>query len=127
MLALGQHALLDLYDCDVGILGDVVQLQNALLTAAQSVQATVLFQHFHHFGEGAGVTGVLLLAESHISIHTWTEYAAAAVDMFVCGGADNLQAACQLLSQTLQAKHYHLSIQSRGNTRGNHDIYPNYC
>jgi S-adenosylmethionine decarboxylase len=49
--------------------------------------ARVLFSHFHAFGEGQGVTGVVLLAESHITIHTWPECGFAAADIFMCGSA----------------------------------------
>ena len=61
--------------------------------------ARVLSAHFHHFGEGAGVTGVVMLSESHISIHTWPEHGYAALDVFMCGAArperalDSLRAA----------------------------------
>ena len=58
-----------------------------LMEAAAAAQATVLQSHFHHFGEEMGVTGVLMLAESHISIHTWPENSFAALDIFMCGAA----------------------------------------
>lgn len=112
--SLGQHALLDLHGCHVPTLGDTHKLQAALLAAAEAAKATVLFQYFHHFGEQAGITGVLLLAESHISIHTWTEHAFAAADIFVCGQHSDLQAACQILVSSLQATHYDCHLQSRG-------------
>lgn len=111
---LGQHALLDLHGCDVSVLGNVENLQALLLRAAESAQATVLFHHFHHFGGESGVTGVLLLAESHISIHTWTEHAFAAADVFLCGERVNLQAACQVLVQGLNAQQFDFKIQNRG-------------
>ena len=53
---------------------------------AQAAGATILAAHFHHFGAGAGVTGVLLLAESHLSIHTWPEHHFAALDIYLCSG-----------------------------------------
>jgi S-adenosylmethionine decarboxylase len=55
--------------------------------AAAAAGARVLHSHFHGFGEGMGVTGVVLLAESHISIHTWPEDGFAAVDIFMCGAS----------------------------------------
>lgn len=112
--ALGQHALLELHGCDVAILRDVAALEQALLAVATDLQATVLFRHFHHFGGDFGVTGVLLLAESHISIHTWTEHAFAAADIFVCGQTGDLQAACTQLAAHLKAKHCDCQIQARG-------------
>lgn len=114
MTALGQHALLDLHGCNREILGDVARLQSLLLQAAHDAQATVLFHHFHHFGGDSGVTGVLLLAESHISIHTWTEHAFAAADVFLCGEHANLQAACHILTTGLQAAYCELKTENRG-------------
>ena len=99
----GQHGLLDLYDCDAAILCQPSSLQRALHQAAQSVGATVLFDHFHHFGAGGGVTGVLLLAESHITIHTWAEHSFAAADIFLCGSLKP-ETAAQSLQTALRAQ-----------------------
>lgn len=78
----GNHGLLDLYGCDEAILKDEGRLKTALAAAAQAAEATILTEHFHTFGGAGGVTGVLLLAESHISIHTWPEHHFAAIDAF---------------------------------------------
>ncbi|WP_035055769.1 adenosylmethionine decarboxylase [Andreprevotia chitinilytica] len=83
--AIGRHVLLDIYGIAAARLSDGQMLEQSLRTAADAAGATVLFAHFHGFGEGLGVTGVLLLAESHISIHTWPEHGFAAVDIFMCG------------------------------------------
>lgn len=64
---------------------DPARVEAALRQAASAARARVLGVHVHGFGEGLGVTGVALLAESHISIHTWPEHGVAAVDLFVCG------------------------------------------
>lgn len=114
---LGQHILLDLYDCDVAILGNVNALQNVLIQAAHAANATIVFQHFHHFGGESGVTGVLLLAESHISIHTWTEHAFAAADIFVCGNHANAELASRVLIDGLQAQSFDLKIKNRGKSQ----------
>ena len=82
----GTHALLDYYGCDAALLGDAEGLERILCEAAQAAGATILAAHFHHFGAGAGVTGVLLLAESHLSIHTWPEHHFAALDIYLCSG-----------------------------------------
>lgn len=84
----GLHVLADLSGiADVVRLGDCAALEALLREAAAAAGARVLHSQFHGFGEGAGVTGVVLLAESHISIHTWPEHGFAAVDIFMCGGA----------------------------------------
>lgn len=85
MTAPGRHGLLDLYGCDANILRDAARLQTILEQAAAAARATVLYRRFHTFGGAGGVTGVLLLAESHISIHTWPEHCYAAADIFLCG------------------------------------------
>ena len=72
----------------------------ALMTdAAEAASATILFEHFHEFGGHGGVTGVLILAESHITVHTWPEYQYAAFDIFMCGDAQPMQAARVIADQ----------------------------
>lgn len=87
MNSLGQHILLDLSGIDVTLGCDVNAIEQLLRQAAHVAGATPIHSHFHRFGEGMGITGVLLLQESHISIHTWPEHAYAAVDIFMCGDA----------------------------------------
>ena len=99
----GQHGLLDLYGCPPELLSDPSSLQRALEQAAHLANATILFSHFHHFGEGGGVTGVLLLAESHITIHTWAEHSFAAADIFLCGSLKP-ETAAQSLQTALRAQ-----------------------
>jgi S-adenosylmethionine decarboxylase len=83
--AVGQHALLDITGADR--LDDPAFLEHVLRAAAEAAGAHVIGAHFHHFGPEQGVTGVLLLAESHISVHTWPERDLAAFDIFMCGAA----------------------------------------
>jgi len=82
----GKHLLLDLYQAIH--LSDTHVIELALLEAAEVCNAKVLQKNFHSFGEEQGITGMLLLAESHISIHTWPESQFAAVDIFMCGNCD---------------------------------------
>lgn len=84
---LGRHLLVELHEVPADRLSNPGLLEDILRAAALAAGATVLFAHFHHFGGGQGVTGVLLLKESHISIHTWPEHGYAAVDVFMCGDA----------------------------------------
>ncbi len=77
------HLIADLGGCSG--LDDLQLVESALRDAAAAAHLTVLDVRLHHFGPGMGVTGVALLAESHISIHTWPEESVAAVDIFVCG------------------------------------------
>jgi S-adenosylmethionine decarboxylase len=82
----GTHLILDLWDAKY--LNDAISIEAALREAARSSKATVLHGHFHVFTPLGGVTGVLLLAESHISIHTWPEHSFAAIDLFMCAGCN---------------------------------------
>ncbi|WGS54352.1 adenosylmethionine decarboxylase [Paraburkholderia sp. D15] len=81
------HVLADLGGIDADLLRDAAALEAILVGAANEAGARVLSAHFHHFGGEHGVTGVVLLAESHITIHTWPEHRFAALDVFMCGNA----------------------------------------
>ena len=82
----GLHLLVDFWQCR-GLL-DAEGIERTLRAAASACGATVLNVMLHNFGEGGGITGVALLAESHISIHTWPETGYAAMDLFMCGHCD---------------------------------------
>jgi S-adenosylmethionine decarboxylase len=82
----GTHLLVDLWGATN--LADPSLIDAALRDAAIRAGATILHSHFHHFTPNGGVSGVVVLAESHISIHTWPERNFAAVDIFMCGACD---------------------------------------
>ncbi|MGQ0663596.1 MAG: adenosylmethionine decarboxylase [Pseudomonadota bacterium] len=82
----GTHLLVDMWNAKH--LTDVALAEQALREAAAAAGATLLHIHVHHFGPNHGVSGVAVIAESHISIHTWPELAYAALDIFMCGGCD---------------------------------------
>lgn len=79
----GSHLIVDLRNAKH--LDDIDHIEQALIDAAKAAGATLLHIHLHHFSPGGGVSGVAVLAESHISIHTWPEHAFAALDVFMCG------------------------------------------
>ena len=108
----GSHTLLDYYGCDAVLLGDAGRLEHILRAAAEAAGAVILAAHFHHFGAEAGVTGVLLLAESHLSIHTWPEHRFAALDLYFCGG--DMDSACRVLEIALRPAHNGRRIIPRG-------------
>ena len=111
---IGMHALLDLFGIDVKTACDEALISLLLHQAAHLAGATVLQSHFHHFGENMGVTGVLLLSESHISIHTWPEYQFAAVDIFICG-KHQIEIAADFLKTAFNAQNFSLKFENRGN------------
>ncbi len=82
----GMHLLIDLWGASR--LAEAAHVEQALIHAAAACGATLLDVRLHSFGEKSGVTGVALLAESHISIHTWPETGFAALDVFMCGNCD---------------------------------------
>lgn len=95
-VAPGTHLLVDFYDAEN--LQDTKLVEKALRDAAAACGSTVLQVMLHHFGEGSGVTGIALLAESHMSIHTWPETGFAAIDIFLCGKCDPHKAVAVLES-----------------------------
>jgi S-adenosylmethionine decarboxylase len=82
----GKHLILDFWGVERNY--NVTEIERSLRAAALVCGATVLNVDLHEFGEGAGVTGVAVLAESHISIHTWPELSYVALDVFMCGSCD---------------------------------------
>lgn len=108
---LGQHLLADFFGARH--LRDPALIEQVLVAAARSAGAKVLGTHIHDFGEGKGVTGVITLAESHISIHSWPEHDYAAIDIFMCGGA-NPMIALKSLEEALQPSKIHIHLIGRG-------------
>ncbi|MCD6443029.1 MAG: adenosylmethionine decarboxylase, partial [Thermotogae bacterium] len=84
MKSLGRHLLAEFYDCDPNILRDLETIREYLKEAAEVANATIVNWTFHQFSP-QGVSGVVVIAESHLAIHTWPEYRYAAVDLFTCG------------------------------------------
>jgi len=84
--ALGTHLLVELHGCDPDKLKHVDVVRDIMVSAAQACKATVLDAAFHEFNP-FGVSGIVVIAESHLSIHTWPEYRYAALDIFTCGNA----------------------------------------
>ncbi|WP_223006769.1 adenosylmethionine decarboxylase [Streptomyces roseirectus] len=82
----GTHLLADLVGASR--LDDPAHAETVLRECARAAGALLLYVHVHHFGRGGGVSGVAVLAESHISVHSWPEYRFAAVDLFMCGTAE---------------------------------------
>jgi S-adenosylmethionine decarboxylase len=83
--SVGTHILVDLVDASR--LDDPAHAEVVLRECAAAAGATLLDVYVHHFDRGGGVSGVAVLAESHISIHSWPEYGFAALDIFMCGAA----------------------------------------
>jgi S-adenosylmethionine decarboxylase proenzyme len=94
--ALGKHVLLELYDCDPKLLNDITFIKETMLAAAKKSGATVLGESFHQFSP-QGVSGVIIIAESHLTIHTWPEHGYAGADIFTCGTRVQPQKAAEVI------------------------------
>jgi spermidine synthase len=102
--SLGRHLLVELYDCSPELLSDVSYVEQAMVSAAQEAEATVINSTFHHFSP-FGVSGVVVIQESHLAIHTWPEFGYAAVDIFTCGDTVNPWVSYHYLKNSLKAKY----------------------
>ena len=102
MQALGRHLLLELFDCDADTINSLEAVKTAMVEAANAAQATIVDVVFHEFNP-FGISGVVVIAESHLAIHTWPEYRYAAVDVFSCGDVLQPQAAADHLVAELGA------------------------
>ena len=110
----GRHLLVDIWD---GInLSAAAVIDSALQRAAEVSGATLLHIHLHEFSENGGISGVAVLAESHISIHTWPEWNYAAVDLFMCGETDPMKGA-EILRQAFKPGRLEISDHYRGRIR----------
>ena len=103
----GKHCILELYACDCAKLDDEDFVRAALSNAALRAGATLLNLISHHF-QPHGVTGLALLAESHISFHSWPESGYAAVDVFTCGDHTMPESACRVLVEEFGSRHHQL-------------------
>ena len=113
MRSLGRQIVAEFYACDGSLLNDVEVISGALMAAARRAGATIVSQAFHHFSPH-GVSGAVIIAESHLSIHTWPEYGYAAVDLFICGDTVSSEAAFTYLREALRAGHISTMELHRG-------------
>ena len=114
----GVHFILELYNCNKSYLNDEDYLKNLLTAASNKSGATLIKLATHKFNP-YGVTAIALLAESHISIHTWPQIGYAAVDIFTCGSHTVPQKASDLFVSGLEAKEVDLKKISRNSRKNN--------
>jgi S-adenosylmethionine decarboxylase len=111
--ALGRHILLELHGCDSEILESHDQIEQIMKGAALAAKATIVKSVFHHFNP-YGVSGVVVIAESHLSIHTWPEYGYAALDFFTCGDEVDPWIAHHYVAEKLKAQNKSSIEMKRG-------------
>ncbi|MDW7694687.1 polyamine aminopropyltransferase [Flammeovirgaceae bacterium SG7u.111] len=103
--SLGKHIIAEYFGCEKTLLNDVVFIEKSMIEAAKKANATIINSTFHHFSP-YGVSGVVVIQESHLAIHTWPEYGFASVDIFTCGEDIDPWVSSEYLSEALQADHY---------------------
>ena len=113
MKALGTHIVCELSGCDQSLLTDVDAVRDMMIGAAKAARATIMEVAFHRF-QPQGVSGVVVLAESHISIHTWPELGYAAMDFYTCGEHTDPWLACEYAARVLHAQSTITSEVKRG-------------
>lgn len=113
MYALGKHLLIELRDCNPKILKSLEKVRNILVSAAKEAKATIIDISFHEFNP-FGISGVVVIAESHLTIHTWPEYGYAAVDIFTCGDVIKPEVAASYLIKEFECKNPSLVEMKRG-------------
>ena len=110
---LGTHLLCEFYDCDSQKIDDIELVKEALIGAAKECNVTILGNNFHKFSP-QGVSGVIVIAESHISIHTWPEHCYAAVDFFTCSEVCNIELIIDYLKNIFSSKRTETQKIKRG-------------
>jgi S-adenosylmethionine decarboxylase proenzyme len=113
MKALGRQIVVEYYGCVPEVLNNVAVIKRAMRDAALVSGATVVQEAFHLFNPH-GVSGVVVIAESHLAIHTWPEYGYAAVDLFTCGDDVDPDAAFMHLKEKLGAASFSAIELKRG-------------
>lgn len=105
--------LLELFDCDAQVINNLETVKGTLVEAAKRAQATIVDVVFHEFNP-FGISGVVVIAESHLSIHTWPEYRYAAVDIFSCGDVLKPDVAANYLVEQFGAERASIVELQRG-------------
>lgn len=113
MQSLGRHVLAEVHGCRFEILNDIKKVQDIMVNAALEAGAEIRELVFHKFSP-QGVSGVVVISESHLAIHTWPELGYAAVDVFTCGEKVNPWDACNYLAEKFGAEYVNATEVKRG-------------
>lgn len=113
MNTIGYHYVVEASGCDSSVLGDVERLRELLMFAAKRAGMDVKGSYFFKFSP-TGVSGTLIVAASHVSIHTWPEHSYAALDVYVCGTGSDPEKAVNEILAGLRTEHAHITEIRRG-------------
>ena len=111
-MVVGKHSIIDIYDCKVDI-DNIELIKTILLESAKEASLNVVDIVFHKF-EPIGISGVVVLAESHIAIHTWPEYNFVAADAFTCGDKMDPKIVLEIIAKKLNSSNYEIKDFNRG-------------
>ena len=110
---LGQHVIIELWGCNNSSINDAEKVRTAMVNAVHAANATLLSLNVHTFSPH-GVTGVAVLSESHLSVHTWPEYGYAAADVFTCGDTTQPREAAEVLRRAFGSTRCDVKELTRG-------------
>lgn len=111
--SLGSHLLIELFDCEEATIRAESTVGDAMVAAAQDSEATIVTSSFHEF-KPYGVSGAVIIQESHYTIHTWPEHRYAAVDLFYCGGTIHVEKAIDVLKSRFRPGRIKFLVVRRG-------------
>ncbi len=110
---LGQHVLAEFFECDPNVLNSITKVEKYMIDAALECGATIVQKCFHMFNP-YGVSGVVIISESHLAIHTWPELGYAAVDLFTCGSSCDPMVAYEFLKKKFNSRAANYTELKRG-------------
>jgi S-adenosylmethionine decarboxylase len=113
LYALGTHLLIELRECNPEILKSIEKVRSVMVSAAKEAKATIIDISFREFNP-FGISGIVVIAESHLTIHTWPEYGYAAVDIFTCGDVIKPEIAASYLVKRFECKNPSIVEMKRG-------------
>lgn len=118
----GEHYVVELSGCDPEVIGNVARVQDIMTEAAERANTQVWAVSFHRFPPN-GVSGVVVISESHLSVHTWPEVGYAALDIYTCGEQSLPEKAVEYASQAFRAQSMHITEITRGLDDGDRVFY----
>lgn len=113
MTGLGKHIIAEFYSCDNLKINDIENIEQVFLKSAKDSGATIVESKFHAFSPH-GISGVVVISESHLTIHTWPEYGYAAVDIFTCGDLIDNNKCLQMIKEGLGSEVVSITELIRG-------------
>lgn len=113
MNTVGRHLLVEFYDCAPKVISDVRKIEEIMVGAAKAAKATIVDVVFHNFNPN-GISGVIVIAESHLTIHSWPEYQFASVDIYTCGSKVDPWKAYRYIHKRFKAKNVTALEMRRG-------------